>query len=121
MVNTRWNVEVRHWLGDKFPRRWIVRRGPWEWALRLPDLNSLDCPFWGLLKARVYAVKIRDLLHLRGRITEACAAVDPSMRRRIQTNVTTHRLTKCVDCLGEHVEHVRSMRAYVNHTGARLF
>jgi hypothetical protein len=41
--------------------------------------------FWEFLKAQVYAVKIRDLRHLRQRITDCCATVDPSMLNKIRT------------------------------------
>jgi hypothetical protein len=46
---------------------------------RLKMALTLDFAFWGFLKAQVYAVKIRDLRHLRQRITDCCATVDPSM------------------------------------------
>jgi hypothetical protein len=51
--------------------------------------------FWGFLKAQVYAVKIRDLRHLRQRITDCCATVDPSILSKIRTNMV-NRLRKCV-------------------------
>uniref|UniRef100_A0A8C4QHD0 Receptor ligand binding region domain-containing protein n=1 Tax=Eptatretus burgeri TaxID=7764 RepID=A0A8C4QHD0_EPTBU len=36
----------------------LLWSGPVYWAARSPDLNPLDCFFWGMLKAQVYSVKI---------------------------------------------------------------
>jgi hypothetical protein len=48
-------------------------------------LTPLDFAFWGFLKAQMYAVKIQDLRHLRQRITDCCATVDPNMLSKIRT------------------------------------
>jgi hypothetical protein len=72
---------------------------------RLKITLALDFAFWVFLKAHVYAVKIRDLRHLRQRITDSCATVDPNMLSRILTNMVK-RLRKCVECRGEHMEHI---------------
>jgi hypothetical protein len=76
-----------------------------EWAPQSPDLNPLDFGFWGFLMAQVCAVKIRDLRHLRQRITDCCATVDPNMLRKIRKNMGK-RLRKCLECRGEHIEHI---------------
>jgi hypothetical protein len=96
---------VRHWLDDMFPHRWIERRGPVEWAPRSPDLNTLDFAFWGFLMAQVYTVKIRDIRHRRQRITDCCVTVNPSMLSKIRINMVK-RVRKCVECRGEHIEHI---------------
>jgi hypothetical protein len=72
-------------------------------ALTLDE--RVETAFWGFLKAQVYAVKIQDLRHLRQRITDCCATVDPNMLSKIRTNVVK-RLRKCVECQGEHTEHI---------------
>jgi hypothetical protein len=61
--------------------------------------------FWGFLKAQVYAVKIQDLRHLRQRIADCCATVDPNMLSKICTNIV-EELRKCVECWGECIEHI---------------
>jgi hypothetical protein len=114
--NARYHSAQRRELFDRCPKslepmviliphRWIGRRGPVAWAPRSPDLNFLDFVFWGFLKAQVYAVKIRYLRHLRQRITDCCATVDPSMFSKICTNMVK-RLRKCVECRSEHIEHI---------------
>jgi hypothetical protein len=52
-------------------------------------------------------VKIRDLRHLRERIAETCAAVIPDMLKILQRSMV-HRLRKCVEVEGGHVEHILS-------------
>jgi hypothetical protein len=51
-------------------------------------------------------LKIRDLRHLRQRIRDCCATVDPNMLSKIRTNMVK-RLRKCVECRGEHTEHIK--------------
>jgi hypothetical protein len=53
----------------------------------------------------VYAVKIRDLSHLRQRITDCCDTVDLNVLTKIRTNMVK-RLRECVECRGEHIEHI---------------
>jgi hypothetical protein len=67
----------------------------------------------------VYAVRIRDLRHLRQRITDRCATVDPNMLSKIRTNMVK-RLRKRVECRGEHIEHIMQI---INKIliGSRLF
>jgi hypothetical protein len=76
-----------------------------EWAPRSPDLNPLDFAVWGYLKEKVYFVKIQNLHHLQQLITDACAAVDPDMLRRIQRNMV-FRLQTCLETGDGHVEQI---------------
>jgi hypothetical protein len=99
------NGNFNYWLDDMFAHSWIGRRGPVEWATRSPDLNPLDFAFWGFLKAQVYAVRIQVLRRLRQRITDCCTTVDSNMLSKIRTNMVK-RLRKCVECRGEHIEHI---------------
>jgi len=64
-------VDVRAWFNEKFPGRWIGRRGPIEWTARTPDLTPLDFFLWGYVKQLVYKETIKDLNRLREKITEA--------------------------------------------------
>jgi hypothetical protein len=71
-------------------------------ALTLDE--RVETAFCRFLKAPVYAVKIRDLRHLKQRTTDCCATVDPNMSSKIRKK---HRkaVEKCVECRGEHTEH----------------
>ena len=43
------------WLDEKFPGRWIGRRGPFDWPVRLPDL--IPCDFFPLGISRGYCIQ----------------------------------------------------------------
>jgi hypothetical protein len=62
-------------LNEKFPNAWIGRGGPIFWPPRSPDLTPTELFLWGYVKNIVYGENIRDLMHLRDRITAAIATV----------------------------------------------
>uniref|UniRef100_A0AAR2JP33 Transposase Tc1-like domain-containing protein n=4 Tax=Pygocentrus nattereri TaxID=42514 RepID=A0AAR2JP33_PYGNA len=66
----------KQWLQDHSVN---VLEWPVEWPPRSPDLTPLDFYLWGHVKAIVYAVKIRDLQHLKLRILEACASISSAV------------------------------------------
>lgn len=43
-----YGVDVRQYLSEVFPGRWIGRRGSIEWPARSPDLTPLDF-FYGVI------------------------------------------------------------------------
>ena len=51
---THYASDVREWLEDNFPARWIGRRGAIDWPARSPDLSPSDFFLWGHLKEVVY-------------------------------------------------------------------
>jgi hypothetical protein len=65
-------VTVREWLDEKFPDRWIGRRGPFDWPARSPDLTPCDFFLWGYLKDTVFQTPPTTTVELRARIAEAC-------------------------------------------------
>lgn len=95
-------VDVRQWLDEKFPNRWIGRRGPIEWPARSPDLTPCDFFLWGFLKDRVYSAKCATLDQLKQRIREACAAVTPEMCKRVCDSVS-ERCKVCIDRGGQQL------------------
>ena len=96
---------VREYLDQKFPGRWIGRRGPVEWPPRSPDLTPLDFYLWGHLKSMVYSVKIRNLQHLVQRIEDACAAVRPEILLAVPEE-WKRRVAHTIVAQGGHFEHV---------------
>lgn len=54
---------------------WNGHCGHMEWAPWFPGMNPLDYCLWGMLKAKMYEVKIRSMDHLKERISEACAQI----------------------------------------------
>ena len=94
---------VRNYLNETFPGRWIGRGSPRFWAARSPDLTPLDFFAWGHIKSQVYEVKIRDLQHLRERISAAVRTITPAMLQRV-FRCTEERWQLCLDMEGNHVE-----------------
>lgn len=83
---------VRRWLDEHYPNRWIGRNGPISWPPRSPDLNPLDFYLWGYLKSLVYVTEIdtrEDLLqrinvaanHIRNNHFEISRATQAIRRR----------------------------------------
>ncbi|GBP48001.1 hypothetical protein EVAR_83702_1 [Eumeta japonica] len=46
-------VQVKDFLDQEYPGRWIGRSGTISWPARSPDLNILDFFYWGVLKEKV--------------------------------------------------------------------
>lgn len=96
---------VRNWLDNNFPEKWIGRNGPVSWPPRSPDITPLDFFIWGFLKEIVYASPVNSREELIGRIQNACeelrnrnlAAAVGSVRRRCEL---------CVQQNGSYFEHL---------------
>ena len=98
-------LPVRQWLNDRFPGRWIGRRGPIEWPPRSPDLTPLDFFLWGHLKSIVYKTEPRDLEDLKRRITAACRELQAEVFRNVREEFE-NRLYHCLENNGQHFEHL---------------
>ena len=68
-------LSVRAWLDQKFPGRWLGRRGPHEWPARSPDLTPCDFFLWGWAKEEVYRAKPRTVEQLEDRIRKVISSV----------------------------------------------
>jgi hypothetical protein len=92
-------------LNDTFGE-WFGRRGTVEWPPRSPDLTPMDFSVWGIMKHRVYSVKIRDLEHLKER-TES--EFENLFSQNICDTIYASMLQRCNRCIanGErHFEHL---------------
>lgn len=98
-------LPVREYLNDRFPGRWIGRRGPIEWPARSPDLSPLDYFLWGHLKSKVYATQPADIEDLRQRIIEECRQVTPQVLANVR-ELFESRLYYCMEMNGGHFEHL---------------
>jgi len=63
--------DVRAFLHNSFPGRWIGRHGAVEWPARSPDLSPLDYYLWGHLKSLVYETPVNDPETLVARLVAA--------------------------------------------------
>ena len=62
-INARWSsphffIEVRNYLDETFPRRWIDRGSEVAWPPSSPEYNPLDYYLWGQIKCLIYANSI---------------------------------------------------------------
>jgi transposase len=96
---------VRQFLDEKFPDRWIGRRGPIEWPARSPDLTPTDFFLWGIIKDRVYATKPENLEELKDAIIAEARSLPVEFCRRACRSVS-ERLQLCKDLEGKHFEHL---------------
>ncbi|XP_008116993.1 uncharacterized protein LOC100557975 [Anolis carolinensis] len=87
--------DVRNFLNETFPDRWIGRRGSVEFPPRSPDLTPLDFFLWGYLKSRVYATKPNTLEELKIAIVEKCCEIRSETLREICNSV----LRQCEQCI----------------------
>lgn len=97
--------KVREWLNQKFPGKWIGRRGPIEWAPRSPDLTPLDFFLWGYLKQKVYSTPVPNLAELKRRITEHIELIEPDVLESVFFNLEK-RLFLVKEKNGRHIEHL---------------
>ena len=79
-----------------------------EWYPRLPNFSPLDF-FWGMLKEKVYSLKIANLNHLRERIISQCAEIDGNVDlfNQVHLNFATH-INLCIENNGNHIENLIS-------------
>jgi len=94
---------VRAWLDQKFPGRWLGRRGPHEWPARSPDLTPCDFFLWGWAKEEVYRAKSHTLEQLKGRIRKVITNVPHDLLQKTVDSIPS-RLRKLVDAAGAYVE-----------------
>lgn len=95
-------LSVRGWLDQKFPGRWIGRRGPIEWPPRSPDLTPCDFFLWGWLKERIYREPSASIAQLRERIQAACADLSTDLCKEV-CRAVPHRFKLCCDRQGQHL------------------
>lgn len=98
-------AEVRAYLDEVFPDRWIGRRGFIEWPARSPDLTPLDFFLWGYLKSKVFKTKPIDLEDLKIRIRNEIRLIPPNVVHNNQIEFV-NRLGYCQVVNGEHFEHL---------------
>ena len=96
-------LSVRAWLDQKFPGRWLGRRGPHEWPARSPDLTPCDFFLWGWAKEEVYRAKPRTMEQLEDRIRNVITNVPHDFLQKTVDSIPG-RLRKLVDAAGAYIE-----------------
>lgn len=103
--------QVRQYLDETFPQRWIGRSGPVNWPPRSPDLTPLDYCLWGWLKNEVYKVKVDNRDALINRIRNAANDIRENHEAiRSATGAVQRRSEKCLEVNGGIFEHLLNER-----------
>lgn len=102
-----WEKNVRGWLNDHFPHRWIGRGGINDtnipWPPRSPDLTPMDFFLWGYIKKLVYTQNYQDLHQLKAAIVVAFQQVTGELVASALGNFVK-RLNLVVEANGGHIE-----------------
>lgn len=94
---------VREWLDEHLPNRWIGRGGPILWPARSPDFNPLDFFVWGFIKGKVYATPPPNSDEVRNRINAAVLEITPQKLERVMQTIP-QRLQLCLQTDGFQFE-----------------
>lgn len=106
-----WYSDVRGYLDEHLPRRWIGRASEENvvfqpWPPRSPDLTPCDFFLWGYVKDRVFVPPLPvDIDDLKQRITNALATVNREMLSRVWSEFD-YRVDICRVANGAHIEHL---------------
>ena len=94
---------VRAWLDQKFPGRWLGRRGPHEWPARSPDLTPCDFFLWSWVKEEVHRAKPCTMEQLKDWIRNVITNLSHDFLHKTVDSVPG-RLRKLVDAAGAYIE-----------------
>ena len=106
-----WSLDVRAYLNDELPHRWIGRVGANDlaflpWPPRSPDLTPCDFFLWGHIKDIVYVPPLPQTIEeLKQRISDALRNIDASTLHKVW-NEFNYRLDVCRVTKGAHIEHL---------------
>lgn len=106
-----WHSQVRNYLDERLPGRWIGRASEENmvykrWPPRSPDLTPCDYFLWGYVKDKVFVPPLPvDIDDLKQRITNALATVDRHMLARVWEEFD-YRVDICRVTNGAHIEHL---------------
>ena len=98
-----WGLEVRQFLNETFPDRWIGCDGPIPCLPHSPDITLLDFFLCRYVKDIIYQTKVRDINDLQHSIIEAIDTVTVDMLARTWQEIEYQLDIICVTD-GAHVE-----------------
>lgn len=98
--NTR---EVKNYLDNMFPNRWIGRGGPKRWPARSPDLTKMDFFLWGYVKEEVYKMEPTTKEEMKERIKAVFRNINDQMLVNVSASFVS-RLGLCIEKNGGHFE-----------------
>ena len=95
-------TKLRDWLTLTL-HDWIGRCGHVEWSPCSPDLSPFDFFLWGMLRDKVYSVKITDII-LTQLIRDKCAKIESKifLLHQVHENFVKHT-NICIANDGKHI------------------
>lgn len=87
---------VRQWMDERYPHRWIGRGGPIPWPARSPDLTPCDFYLWGHMKELVYSTPVNTVEELTERIIAAAQQIRETLTPRVTKTEVRKRLRACL-------------------------
>lgn len=99
------SANVRDYLDNQFPNRWIGRGSLFPWPARSPDLTCLDFYLWGRIKDLVFQTRPTTRENMIARIQEAINSIDFA-EIEAAVSSTRQRLNLCIQNDGRHFEHL---------------
>lgn len=106
-----WHHEVRNYLDEQLPHRWIGRATDdnvtlMRWPPRSPDLTPCDFFLWGYVKDQVFTPPLPlSLIELRQRITRAVESIEVNTLVKVWSECD-RRTDVCRVTHGAHIEHL---------------
>ena len=104
-----WHLNVRHFLNESLPQRWIGHMGNEDlafqfWPQRSPNLTPCDFFLWGFVKYAVYVPPLpTNLNDIRNRIRAAVNSVTQDIRHQVWDEFR-YRLDVIRAAGGGHIE-----------------
>ena len=98
-------TDVRQFLDQQFPNRWIGRGGPVRWAPRSPDLTPLDFFLWVHVKNQVYKTPVKNMSDLKERIINEIKSISKVTSKNVFSTILK-RMNLCISVDGDHFEHL---------------
>lgn len=97
--------EVRLYLNQVYPEKWIGRGGFIPWPPRSCDLTPLDFYFWGYVKEAVYRECPTTLENMKDRIRNVCRNISADVLTNVRSEIQ-RRLNICLREDGRIFEHL---------------
>lgn len=99
-------LNVRRFLNDTFPNKWIGRGGEISWPPRSPDLNPCDYYFWPFIQNQLYdGTDFENIQALILKLRQICAGIHPRTLAKVNRNFYD-RLGYCLANNGKLFEHL---------------
>ncbi|KAF2899418.1 hypothetical protein ILUMI_06758 [Ignelater luminosus] len=100
-----WGIQMRQWLYETYPEKWIRRSGLVASLPRSPNLNPADFFLWYTLKTVVFEEEIQTEQELIQLIHKAVVVITNNMLQNIKASAL-RRIREYQEVNGDHIENL---------------